>query len=89
MTFSQSAQVIAPPTTDRRLVSDGIESLTANGGTAMGDALDLSLRGAPGARGAGNDGHGKPSQAGSWAATGPRRSSCCPTARTPRHAQPD
>ena len=64
VTFSQSAQVIAPPSTDRQLVRDGIESLTANGGTAMGDALDLSLRSArPGARGAGTTADtAKPSQ---------------------------
>ena len=54
VTFSQAAQVIAPPSTDRQLVRDGVQSLTANGGTAMGDALDLSLRTVrPGARGAG------------------------------------
>ena len=54
VTFSQTAQVIAPPTTDRQLVHEGIDSLTANGGTAMGDALDVSLRSIrPGARGAG------------------------------------
>jgi Ca-activated chloride channel homolog len=54
VTFSQTAQVVAPPTTDRELVKEGIDSLTANGGTAMGDALDLSLRSLrPGARGAG------------------------------------
>jgi Ca-activated chloride channel family protein len=54
VTFSQTAQVVAPPTTDRGLVKDAIDSLTANGGTAMGDALDLALRSVrPGARGAG------------------------------------
>ena len=54
VTFSSTAQVIAPPSSDRELVLDGIQSLTANGGTAIGDALDLSLRTVrPGARGAG------------------------------------
>ena len=57
VTFSQSAQVIAPPSTDRDLVRTGIQSLTANGGTAMGDALDVSLRSLrPGAAGAGTTG---------------------------------
>jgi Ca-activated chloride channel family protein len=57
VTFSQNAQVLAPPTTDRDLVRQSIESLTANGGTAMGDGLDLSLRSLrPGAAGAGTTG---------------------------------
>jgi Ca-activated chloride channel homolog len=57
VTFSQNAQVLAPPTTDRDLVRQSIESLTANGGTAMGDGLDLSLRSLrPGAAGAGESG---------------------------------
>jgi Ca-activated chloride channel homolog len=57
VTFSQNAQVLAPPTTDRDLVRESIESLTANGGTAMGDGLDLSLRSLrPGQAGAGTTG---------------------------------
>ncbi len=54
VTFSTAAQVISPPSTDRELTLEGIQSLTANGGTAMGDGLDIALRAVrPGARGAG------------------------------------
>ena len=63
--FSQAAQVIAPPSTDHDLVRDGVKSLTANGGTAMGDGLDLALRSVrPGARGAGvTEDSGRPAAA--------------------------
>ncbi len=37
--FSSNVRVLAPPTQDREQVRLGIDSLTANGGTAMGDAL--------------------------------------------------
>lgn len=41
--FSDRAHVLAQPTTDRIAVKDGIESLTATGPTAIGDALMKSL----------------------------------------------
>ena len=37
--FSSNVRVLAAPTQDREQVRLGIDSLTANGGTAMGDAL--------------------------------------------------
>jgi len=37
--FSSTVRVLAPPTQDREQVRLGIDSLKANGGTAMGDAL--------------------------------------------------
>ena len=33
--FSSNAQVLAPPSTDRQSVREAIDSLTANGGTAV------------------------------------------------------
>jgi Ca-activated chloride channel homolog len=43
VSFSATAQMIAPPTTDRSVVQDAISSLHADGGTAMGDAIDRAL----------------------------------------------
>jgi Ca-activated chloride channel family protein len=37
--FASTVRTIVPPTTDRELLAAGIESLTAVGGTAMGDAI--------------------------------------------------
>jgi Ca-activated chloride channel family protein len=39
VTFADSSQVLAQPTTDRTSVNVGIASLTADGATAMGDAI--------------------------------------------------
>ncbi len=56
--FSQTAQLLAPASTDHQLVRESIDSLTANGGTATGDALDLALRSLrPGRAGAGSTGN--------------------------------
>jgi Ca-activated chloride channel homolog len=41
--FSSNARVLVPPTTDRTTVLAAIASLQAGGGTATGDAIDLSL----------------------------------------------
>jgi Ca-activated chloride channel family protein len=41
--FSGSAQVLAPPTADRTLVRNALESMRANGGTAMGDGIERAL----------------------------------------------
>lgn len=41
--FSSTVQLIAPPTTDRQLVRDGIDRLRAVGGTAMGDAIMMAV----------------------------------------------
>ena len=43
VSFSATAQMIAPPTTDRSVVHDALDSLHADGGTAMGDAIDRAL----------------------------------------------
>lgn len=43
VTFSNVAQVILPPTTDRDLARGTIAGLRANGGTAMGDAIVQAL----------------------------------------------
>jgi Ca-activated chloride channel family protein len=41
--FSTEARIALPPTTDRAEVHQAIDNLVANGGTAMGDAIELSL----------------------------------------------
>ncbi|MFI5267412.1 MAG: VWA domain-containing protein [Chloroflexota bacterium] len=41
--FSSGAQVLTPPTTDRVQVRNALESLRANGGTAMGDGIERGL----------------------------------------------
>ena len=43
VSFSGSATLNLPPTTDRELAHEVINRLRANGGTAMGDALVLAL----------------------------------------------
>ncbi|MFL5749237.1 MAG: VWA domain-containing protein, partial [Chloroflexota bacterium] len=44
--FSTEARIALPPTSDRGEVHHAIDSLVANGGTAMGDAIELSLEAA-------------------------------------------
>jgi Ca-activated chloride channel family protein len=41
--FSSSAQVAVAPTTDRSQIHNALNGLQANGGTAIGDAIQLSL----------------------------------------------
>lgn len=41
--FSTNVRTVVPPTNDRDLVNQGIDSLTAVGGTAMGDAIVQAL----------------------------------------------
>jgi Ca-activated chloride channel homolog len=41
--FASQAQTLVQPTTDRTAVRDGLASLTADGGTAMGDGLEQAL----------------------------------------------
>lgn len=43
ITFSNVAQLLVPPTTDREPVRNGLNSLQAEGGTAIGTALETSL----------------------------------------------
>ncbi|GAC1375966.1 MAG: VWA domain-containing protein [Acidimicrobiales bacterium] len=43
VSFSTSAAVVVPPTTDRAMVIAAIDGLHAGGGTATGDAIDLSV----------------------------------------------
>ena len=43
VSFSGTAQIIARPTTDRQAVEDAINSLHAEGPTAMGDAIERAL----------------------------------------------
>jgi Ca-activated chloride channel homolog len=43
VTFSNVAQLLVPPTEDRQPVRDGLDSLQAEGGTAIGTALETSL----------------------------------------------
>ena len=57
--FSTGARVVLPPTTDRVAVHQALDGLRADGGTALGDAIALSLEaagvgqsGAPAAGGA-------------------------------------
>jgi Ca-activated chloride channel homolog len=44
--FSTGARVVLPPTTDRAAVQQAIDGLRADGGTALGDAIALSLEAA-------------------------------------------
>jgi Ca-activated chloride channel homolog len=43
VTFSSEAETLVPPTTDREAVRSALASLSANGGTAMGDGLARAL----------------------------------------------
>ena len=43
MSFSNVAQLLVPPTSDRQPVRDGLDSLQAEGGTAIGTALETAL----------------------------------------------
>jgi len=43
ISFSTTAQLVATPTTDRQAVHDGLSSLRAKGGTAIGDAIERAL----------------------------------------------
>jgi Ca-activated chloride channel homolog len=43
VSFSTSAHVIAPPTTDRDQVRVGLQTLQARGGTAMGEAINAAV----------------------------------------------
>ncbi|MBV8086348.1 MAG: VWA domain-containing protein [Chloroflexi bacterium] len=43
VSFSSSAQVLTPPIGDRTVVRQALESMRANGGTAMGDGIELAL----------------------------------------------
>ena len=44
--FSTDARIAVAPTTDRAAIHQGIDSLAANGGTALGDAIVASLQAA-------------------------------------------
>ncbi|HEY3523635.1 MAG TPA: VWA domain-containing protein [Candidatus Limnocylindrales bacterium] len=41
--FSSSARIVVAPTTDRGVIHAGLGSLVADGGTAIGDAIEASL----------------------------------------------
>jgi Ca-activated chloride channel family protein len=43
VTFSSEAETLVPPTTDREAVRNALATLSANGGTAMGDGLARAL----------------------------------------------
>ncbi|MFL5878408.1 MAG: VWA domain-containing protein, partial [Solirubrobacteraceae bacterium] len=44
VTFDQAARLLVNPTTDRSQVNQALDALQAQGGTAMGDALSVSVR---------------------------------------------
>jgi Ca-activated chloride channel homolog len=44
VTFDQAARLLVNPTTDRSQVNAALDALQAQGGTAMGDALSVSVR---------------------------------------------
>ena len=44
VTFDQAARLLVNPTTDRASVNAALDQLQAQGGTAMGDALSVSVR---------------------------------------------
>jgi Ca-activated chloride channel homolog len=71
ITFSSEAETLVPPTTDRDAVRAALETLRANGGTAMGDGLARALDMVESARQeAGASGAGPPTTNGS-AGAGP------------------
>ncbi|HEV2125794.1 MAG TPA: VWA domain-containing protein, partial [Chloroflexota bacterium] len=43
VSFSSTAQVVTPPTTDRVAIRRALDGLRAEGGTAMGDAIERAL----------------------------------------------
>jgi Ca-activated chloride channel family protein len=43
ISFSTTAQLVTPPTTDRQAVHDALSSLQAEGSTAIGDAIERAL----------------------------------------------
>ena len=45
VTFSNVAQLLVPPTSDREPVRNGLDALQAEGGTAIGTALETALTG--------------------------------------------
>ena len=47
VSFAESADVLVSPTDDREVVYDAVDSLEANGGTALGDAILRSVELAP------------------------------------------
>ena len=65
--FSTEARLVMPPTTDRAQVQAALDALRADGGTALGDAIALSLEAADLATG--TTGH----PAGAARLAGPRR----------------
>ena len=98
--FSTEARLVMPPTTDRAQVLAALDALRADGGTALGDAIALSLEAADLGTGAVGAPAAAPASPGSRRRPGrpprhrrhrrttrPRRSSprsCSATARTPR-----
>jgi Ca-activated chloride channel family protein len=69
ITFSSEAETLVPPTTDRDAVRAALETLRANGGTAMGDGLARALDMVESARQeAGASGAGPPTTDGSGGA---------------------
>ncbi len=48
--FSTDARLVVPPTTDRTAVRDALDDLQADGGTALGDAIVVSLQATADAR---------------------------------------
>jgi Ca-activated chloride channel homolog len=44
VTFDQAARLLVNPTTDRSQVNQALDAVQAQGGTAMGDALSVSVR---------------------------------------------
>ena len=59
--FSGEARIVVPPTTDRAELLAAIQELDANGGTALGDAIALSLDAAEQAQAAAVDPSATPS----------------------------
>jgi Ca-activated chloride channel family protein len=51
ISFSSGPNILVPPTTDRALMHEGIELLTPEGGTAIGDGLGVAVQTVKGAVG--------------------------------------
>jgi Ca-activated chloride channel homolog len=81
--FASEAETLVPPTTDREAVRIALDSLTANGGTAMGDGLARALDVIEAARREAAGG------AGPTTTTDPSAQGATPTPSTPGTTTPD
>jgi Ca-activated chloride channel family protein len=81
--FSTEARLVVAPTTDRTQVRDALATLQANGGTALGDAIGLSLQATADIRSGAAAQTGAPAASPAPAGSAPAPSGAPGTAATP------